>query len=49
MKVDDVIPMEQQPEDPVVVSVEGIPKFTGHVGAFRQNKAVRVEGRLNRE
>jgi flagellar motor switch protein FliM len=49
MKVGDVIPMEQQPEDPVVVCVEGIPKFIGYVGAFRQNKAIRVEGRLNRE
>lgn len=49
IKVGDVIPMEQHPEDPVVVCVEGIPKFAGYVGAFRQNKAVRVEGRLSRE
>jgi flagellar motor switch protein FliM len=47
--VDDVIQMEQQPDDPVVVSVEGVPKFTGHVGALRQNKAIRVERRLDRE
>jgi len=49
MKVHDVISMEQRPDDPVVVCVEGVPKFTGHLGAFRQNKAIRVEGRLNRE
>ncbi len=49
MKVDDVIPMDQRPDDPVTVFVEGVPKFTGHLGAFRQNKAIRVEGRLNRE
>ena len=49
MKVNDVIPLEQRPEDPVVVCVEGVPKFTGHLGTFRQNKAIRVEGRLTRE
>lgn len=49
MKLHDVIPLEQRPDDPVVVRVEGVPKFTGHLGAFRQNKAIRVEGRLNRE
>lgn len=46
MKVDDVIPMEQRPDDPVIVRVEGVPKFTGYLGAFRQNKAIRVEGKL---
>ena len=49
MKVNDVIPLEQRPDDPVVICVEGIPKFTGHLGAFRQNKAIRVDERLNRE
>jgi flagellar motor switch protein FliM len=48
MKVNDVIPLEQRPDDPVVICVEGIPKFKGHLGAFRQNKAVRIDERLNR-
>jgi flagellar motor switch protein FliM len=49
MKVDDVIVLDQRPEDPVIVRVEGIPKFTGYLGALRQNKAIRIDGRLNRE
>jgi flagellar motor switch protein FliM len=48
MKVDDVLPLEQRPDDPVIVRVEGVPKFKGHLGAFRQNKAVRISERLNR-
>lgn len=49
MKINDVLPLEQRPDDPVVICVEGIPKFKGHLGAFRQNKAVRVDEQLNRE
>lgn len=49
MKVDDVLPLEQGPDDPVIVRVEGVPKFTGYLGAVRQNKAIRVDGKLRRE
>jgi flagellar motor switch protein FliM len=49
MKVNDVIALDQSPDDSVIVRVEGIPKFAGHLGAFRQNKAIRINGRLNRE
>ena len=49
MKVNDVIPLEQRPDDSVVICVEGIPKFKGHLGAFRRNKAIRIDERLNRE
>jgi flagellar motor switch protein FliM len=48
MKVNDVFPLEQRPDDPVIVHVEGIPKFAGHLGAFRQNKAIRISERLDR-
>jgi flagellar motor switch protein FliM len=49
MKVNEVLPLEQGPDDPVVICVEGVPKFKGHLGALRQNKAIRVDERLNRE
>lgn len=49
MKVNDVIVLDQRPDDPVLVRVEGIPKFTGHPGAFRQSKAIRIHERVSRE
>ena len=49
MKVNDVIALEQGPDDPVVICVEGVPKYRGRLGAFHQSKAVRVDERYNGE
>jgi flagellar motor switch protein FliM len=49
MKVNDVLLLNQKVSDPIVISVEGIPKFKGHLGAYHNKKAVRIEERLNKE
>ena len=49
MKVNDVVLLNQKVSDPIVISVEGIPKFKGHPGAYHNKKAVRIEERLNKE
>jgi len=49
MKVNDVVLLNQKVSDPVVISVEGVPKFKGHPGAYHNKKAVRIEESLNRE
>ncbi len=49
MKVNDVMLLNQKVSDPIIIRVEGIPKFKGHPGAYHNKKAVRIEERLNRE
>jgi flagellar motor switch protein FliM len=49
MKVNDVLPLDQKVTDPIIIAVEGIPKFKGHPGAYRSKKAVKIRERLKRE
>lgn len=44
LEVGDLITTEQDVTAPLELSLQGIPKFTVHVGAMRGNKAVRIEG-----
>jgi flagellar motor switch protein FliM len=43
LRVGDIIATQRDVHDPVVVSVEGIPKFRARLGAFKGNKAIRIE------
>jgi flagellar motor switch protein FliM len=49
MKVNDVIQLDQRTNDPIIVSVEGIPKFMGYPGTYNKRRAVRIEERVRRE
>lgn len=48
MKVNDVIQLDQKVSDPIIVSVEGIPKFKGYPGTSNKKKAIRIEERVSR-
>jgi len=45
LKVNDVIILEKKASDPIVVSVEGIPKFKAYPGAYNNKQAARVSER----
>ena len=49
IKPGDIIPLETNPTDEAVISVEGIPKFRGYVGSFRGSKAIRVSRAIQRQ
>ena len=49
MKVDDVILMDQKVSDNITVEIEDIPKFKGYPGTFNNKKAVKINGRLDKE
>lgn len=49
MKVDDVLLTSQKVDDPVVVSVEDIAKFRGHVGSMNNRKAIRIAEKIYSE
>jgi flagellar motor switch protein FliM len=49
MKVDDVIQLDQRVSDPVIICVEGIPKFKGYPGTSNKKKAIRIEERIGKE
>ena len=49
MKTDDIIRLDQKITDQVVVAVQGIPKFKGYPGVYNKRKAVRLEGRIDKE
>lgn len=44
-KEGDVFSLNQEVSDPLVVQVQGVPKFTGKPGICRGNKAIQIEGR----
>lgn len=44
-KQGDVIALNRDVSDPLVIEVEGIPKFIGRPGISRGNKAIQIEGR----
>lgn len=49
MKVGDVFQLDQSPKDPVIINAEGLPKFRGYMGAYKNKKAVRVKDRIYAE
>lgn len=49
MKVDDVIPLDQQIGDSILVKVEGRDKFKGYPGCCNNKQAVRISERLQKE
>ena len=46
LRVGDVITTEKDVHTPLVVSVEGIPKFRAHPGAFKGHKAILIDGTI---
>ena len=48
MKVGDVKKLDQKVSDPIIVSVEGIPKLKGYPGTSNKTKAIRIEDRGKR-
>ncbi|MCX8117506.1 MAG: flagellar motor switch protein FliM [Desulfobacterota bacterium] len=46
-KAGDVIPLDQDPASPLIVEVEGVPKFLARPGILKGNKAIQIEGRIN--
>lgn len=44
-KEGDVLSLNQEVSNPLIVQVQGIPKFTGRPGICRGNKAIQIEGR----
>jgi len=46
LKVGDIIPTSQPTSGPVLVTVEGLPKFHGRVGQHQGRLAVRIERRI---
>ena len=49
MKVGDVIQLDQKMNDPVIISVEGVPKFIGYPGICNKRKAIKIKERFNKE
>ena len=47
LKVGDIIATEKDVERPLVVSIEGQPKFHAKAGAFKGRKAIQVLGLIN--
>jgi flagellar motor switch protein FliM len=40
--VDDILKLNSGPEDPIVVTVEDVPKFYGSPGVVKGNRAVQI-------
>lgn len=48
VKTGDVIQLSQDVSDYLLTKVEGIPKFRGHIGVMKGNRAMRIEKRCSR-
>lgn len=46
LKIGDVISLEKDVSEPLLVQVEGIPKFLGRQGVYGSNRAIQVEARV---
>jgi flagellar motor switch protein FliM len=46
LRVGDVVTTQKDVHQPVIVSVEGVPKFRARVGAFKGHKAIMIEGSI---
>lgn len=49
MEVDDVVRLKMGPQDPVILNVEGVPKFRGTPGVVKGNRAVQVTGLISED
>jgi len=49
MKANDILQLDQKISDPIVVNIEGIPKFRGYPGTYCRQQAVRIEERTKKE
>ena len=49
MDKDDIVKIDTGPQDPVVLKVEGEPKFFGIPGVIKGNRAVQVTARIKKE
>ncbi|MDN4607455.1 flagellar motor switch protein FliM [Sporosarcina highlanderae] len=47
LQVDDVVPLNQRIQDPLLVRVGGVPKFTAQPGQSRNRMAIQIIGTLN--
>ena len=49
MDMDDVVKIDTGPQDPVVLKVEGVPKFFGMPGVVKGNRAVQITDQIKKE
>jgi flagellar motor switch protein FliM len=49
LRVGDIITTEQETGSPLVIQVEGLPKFNARPGAYKGRKAIRIEAPLESE
>ncbi len=48
LKTGDVVQLRQDVSDHLLTKVEGIPKFRGHIGVIKGNRAMRIDKRCSR-
>jgi flagellar motor switch protein FliM len=48
LKVNDVVELDRTVGEPVIICVEGIPKFNGRAGSYNKRQAVKIEEQLIR-
>jgi flagellar motor switch protein FliM len=46
LKAGDVLLLEKEVSEPLVVQVQGIPKFLGRAGVCGSNKAIQIEEKI---
>ena len=49
MDVDEIVKIDTGPQDPVVLKVEGVPKFLGMPGVVKGNRAVQITDKIKKE
>jgi flagellar motor switch protein FliM len=49
LEKDDIVKLNTGPQDPVVVKVEGTPKYLGMPGALKGNRAVRISALIKKD
>ena len=49
MEKDDVIKLNTGPQDPVIIKIEGVPKYLGMPGVVKGNRAVQVSALIEKE
>jgi flagellar motor switch protein FliM len=47
LQVGDILRLDQDPDSPLLVRVEGVPKFVGYPRAIKQRKALEISDRLH--
>ena len=49
MDADEIVKIDTGPQDPVVLKVEGVPKFLGMPGVVKGNRAVQITDKIKKE